>query len=331
MSTATGTDRGLVVRMVLTLAVVAALPVVFLYGLLTVPFAVLSLLGRHQGAVVPAISPLVVGGVAAAALVIQYLVGPSLALRLGHARPADEEEYPRLHASVGRIAQQLDIPKPAVRVVDSRAPNAFAVGRTPSNASIAVTDGLLDTLDDEELDAAVAHELAHVRNRDAALMSVAFLVPTVAFFVAKLVSTVFNGLGHVWIIPGDDDSGGVLVAIAAIILSLLLMGVLAVVFWAAGFLSYRLLSRYREYAADRAAAEATGNPGALVSALTTIENGMERAPERDLRELDGGESALYIVPLSAEMVEEKSLVSPKVFPSSHPPTKERIERLRELV
>ncbi|WP_435358258.1 M48 family metalloprotease [Haloarchaeobius sp. DFWS5] len=326
-----GVDRGLVLRMLGTLLVVAALPVVFLYAVGTVPFAALSLLGRYQGAVVPSISPLVVVGVTAVLLVGQYLLGPKLTLRLRHATPASADDYPRLHAAVDRTAQQLDIPKPDVRVVDSAAPNAFAVGRSPKSGSIAVTEGLLDKVSDEELDAAVAHELAHVRNRDAALMSVALLVPTVAFFLGKFVALVFHGFGNIWIIPDfDDDSGGIFVAIAVLVVSLLLLGLVALVFWAAGFLSYRLLSRYREYAADRAAAEATGNPAALVSALTTIEGGMASAPDEDLRELDGSETALYIVPLSASHMEEKSLVSPRLFPSTHPETEKRIERLREF-
>lgn len=235
----------------------------------------------------------------------QLFFSDRLALLSMGASEVSAEEYPELHATVGRLAQQADLPKPSIAVADSRVPNAFATGRSPSSATVAVTTGIVETLSQKELEGVLAHELAHVKNRDVMVMTIASFLSTVAFLVVRW-GWLFSG-GR-----GGNDEGGAPVIVAIVV---------SLVVWVVSFLLTRVLSRYREFAADRGGAVITGRPSALASALTKISGGMNQVPEKDLRQ-QAEMSAFFIIPI-------KSGVVGRLF-STHPSTEQRIERLRSM-
>src|SRR6056297_2312302 len=278
------TDWGLRGRMALTMFLLFALYVAFI-GILSTQFTniffAVALLGSFS--------------------IAQFFFSDKLALWSMGAKEVTEDEYPELHRTLGRLSQQADLPKPKVAVVDSRVPNAFATGRSQKNAAVAVTTGLMNTLDDDELEGVLAHELAHVKNRDMMVMTIASFLSTIAFLVVRW---------GWWFGGGDDDSPQVWVAIVA-----------SLVVWIVSFLLIRALSRYREFAADRGGATITGKPSALASALMTIDGDMSKVPKRDLRD-EAEMNAFFIIPI-------KSGIIGKLF-STHPSTEARVERLREL-
>ncbi|MDJ1432927.1 zinc metalloprotease HtpX [Halostagnicola sp. A-GB9-2] len=241
---------------------------------------------------------------------IQFFYSDKLTLWSMGAEEVEYEEYPQLHASVDRLSQQADLPKPKVAVVDSKVPNAFATGRSPSNAVVAVTSGLMRTLDQEELDGVLAHELAHVKNRDVAVMTIASFLSTIAFLIVRFggQTMIFTGGGRSQ--GGGKGAAGILVAI-----------LISLIVWIISYVLIRALSRYREFAADRGAAAITGNPGALASALMKISGEVDKVPDEDLRE-EAEMNAFFIIPL-------KSGIVGRLF-STHPSTERRIEQLRDL-
>jgi len=280
------TDWGLRGRMALTMFLLAGLYVAFL--------GVLFLMD---------VSSLLIVGVMTLFLAGQFLFSDRLALYSMNARRVDEQEYPELHAMVQRLSQQADIPKPDVAVAESRAPNAFATGRSQSSSVVCVTNGLLETLNQEELEGVMAHELAHVKHRDVAVMTIASFLSTVAFIMVRWG----------WLFAGGNrrqGGGGVIVAI-----------VVSLVVWVISYLLIRALSRYREYAADRGAAAITGRPSALASALTKISGRMDQVPEEDLRD-EAEMNAFFIIPVKSGIISRLA--------STHPPTEKRIDRLQEL-
>ena len=233
--------------------------------------------------------------------IAQYFFSDKLALRSMGAKEVTPEEYPDLHRRMDRLSQQADLPKPTVAVADTQVPNAFATGRNKKNATVAVTTGLLRSLDEDELDAVLAHELAHVKNRDVMVMTIASFLSTIAFFIVRWG----------WLLGGNNRQGAPV--IVAIFVSLLV--------WVISFLLIRALSRYREYSADRGAALITGKPGALASALMTIDGRMDRVPKEDLRE-EAEMNAFFIIPIRSGFIGR--------IASTHPSTEKRIDRLREL-
>jgi heat shock protein HtpX len=277
-------DWGLRGRMALTMFLLAALYLGFL-GVLLLTDA----------------STVLIVGVMSVFLFGQFFFSDRLALYSMNARRVDQEEYPELHASVQRLAQQADIPKPDVAVAQSKAPNAFATGRSQGSSVVCVTEGLLRTLDRDELEGVIAHELAHVKHRDVAVMTVASFLSTVALIVVRWG----------WLFFDDDE--GALPALGAIAISL--------VVWVVSYFLIRALSRYREYAADRGAAIITGQPSALASALTKISGGMEKVPDEDLRD-QAEMNAFFIHPVKAGFVGKLA--------STHPSTEKRIERLQDM-
>jgi heat shock protein HtpX len=232
----------------------------------------------------------------------QYYFSDRLALYGMGARTVDRDEYPELHATVQRLSQQADLPMPNVAVADTSTPNAFATGRNRENATVAVTTGLMRTLDADELEGVIAHELAHIKNRDVLVITVASFLSSLAFLIVRWGA--FFGGGR------DRNGGGIIVAI-----------VVSLVVWILSFLLIRLLSRYREYAADRGGAAITGKPSALASALTKISGRMDDVPTEDARE-QAEMNAFFIIPV------KKGFVG-SLF-RTHPSTENRIERLREL-
>ncbi|PSP58638.1 zinc metalloprotease HtpX [Halobacteriales archaeon QH_8_67_36] len=282
------TDWGLRGRMALTMVLLFGLYIVFL-GVLTLYFqsivAVVLVMGLFMSA--------------------QFFFSDKLALYSMGAREVDPDEYPELHRKVERLAQQADLPKPKIAVADSRTPNAFATGRSQDSAAVCVTTGIMRLLDDEELEGVLAHELAHVKNRDVMVMTIASFLSTIAFLVVRWG----------WLFTGGRNRGGQQQApvFVAILLSL--------VVWVISFLLIRALSRYREFAADRGGASITGRPAALATALMKIDSGMEKVPSEDLR----GQSemnAFFIIPIRSGFIG-------RLF-STHPSTEKRIERLRQL-
>ena len=234
---------------------------------------------------------------------IQYFYSDTLALRSMGAREVSETDYPALHGTVTRLSQQADVPKPTVAVADNAVPNAFATGRNQRNAAVCVTTGLLESLEGNELEGVLAHEFAHIKHRDVAVMTIALFFSTVAFMVVRW-GWWFGG-GH-----NTDDAPPVWVAI-----------VVSMLVWVISFFLTRALSRYREFAADRGAAAITGRPAALASALMKISGRMDDVPEDDLRE-QAEMNAFFIVPIRTGVIARLA--------RTHPPTEKRLERLRRL-
>ncbi|MGI5837235.1 MAG: zinc metalloprotease HtpX [Chloroflexota bacterium] len=285
-----GGDTGLTLRMFLAMFLLAAVYLAFL--------AVLWWIGVE-------FLPLVV--IASGLLLVQYFLSDQLVLLSMGARIVTPAEAPELHGIIDRLSALGDLPKPKVAIVNSNIPNAFATGRNQSNSVVAVTTSLLDRLNRQELEAVIAHELTHIKNRDVAVITIASFLSTVAFFILR--SSMFGGFGYG---RGRGRNGG----------SIILVYLASLLAWAISFLLIRALSRYREYAADRGAAILTGAPSQLASALIRISNTIQRIPDRDLREVEGM-NAFFIVPA----VSRSSIA--ELF-SSHPSVQNRIERLSRM-
>src|SRR4051794_6026052 len=242
--------------------------------LLTIVLLGLLYAGLVVGLTLAGVSAVVVAVIAAVVVAVQLLTGDRLVLKAIGASEALPRRYPELHAAVDRICMQADMPKPNVAVASSSMPNALAVGRTRGGATVCVTHKMLDLLDPPELEAVLAHELAHIQHRDALVMTVASFFSLVAALVARFGAQ----FGHVVVRI-------VVVAIAAVT-------------WAASFVLLRALSRYRELAAARAAALITGRPSALASALMKLDEAASQIPRKVLRKVEPI-SALCTPPVGA--------------------------------
>lgn len=237
-------------------------------------------------------------------MLIQYFFSDRLVLMSMGAKIVSESEEPELHQMISRLCAMADLPKPRIAVVNTPMPNAFATGRSPGNAVVAVTTGIRRQLTPAELEAVLAHELTHVKNRDVMVMTIASFLSTVAFFIVRY--SFFFGGGS-----SDRDRGGVAAAFFA-----------SVVVWIASSLLIRALSRYREFAADRGSAVITGQPSNLASALMKISGVMPRIPKEDLRKAEGM-NAFFIIPA----VSGSSIMN---LLSTHPPTEKRIAALQKI-
>jgi heat shock protein HtpX len=248
---------------------------------------------------------LVIGAVLALVFVGgTYWFSDKIAVAAARAKPVSREEAPRLYEIVEDLARRDGIPMPRLYVSPEAQPNAFATGRGPNHAVVAVTQGILQVLDDEELRGVLAHELSHVRNRDILIGSVAAAVALMITFVARIAmfSAIFGG--------GDDEGGN--------IIGLLAMAILAPL--AAGLLQ-AALSRSREYQADASGAHLIGDGEPLARALQKIEAAAKRTP----MDVNPAEATAYIInPLTGRKVNFANLFS------THPPTEERIARLRSF-
>jgi heat shock protein HtpX len=234
---------------------------------------------------------------------IQYFYSDKLVLRTMGARIVSESEEPELHEMITRLCAIVSIPKPKVAVVDTTIPNAFATGRNSRNAVVAVTTGLVRQLNKSEMEAVLAHELSHIKNKDVMVMTIASFLSTVTFFLIRYM--VFFGGG------GSQRKGGVAVALLA-----------SIFVWIASSLLIRALSRYREFSADRGSAVITGHPSNLASALMKIGGTMSKIPQEDLRKVEGM-SAFFIIPA----ISRSSLIN---LLSTHPPAEKRIAALERM-
>jgi heat shock protein HtpX len=246
---------------------------------------------------------IIAGGFAA----FQFFASDKLALSAMGARIVSPQEAPQLHAMIERLCVQADLPKPRVAVVNTRMPNAFAIGRSPKHATVAATTGIMELLSPSELEGVMAHELTHVKNRDVAVMTLAGFFATIAAYIVQF-GFLFGGGGGM---SDDDDNPSFmvlfLVSLAVYVISFLLM---------------QALSRYREFAADRGAAIITARPSALAAALMKISSGMHQIPQKDLR-ASSELAAFYIFPPGV-----KSAIG-GLF-STHPPMEKRIAALERL-
>ena len=244
----------------------------------------------------------------------QYFFSDRLVLATTRAKVTTQEEYPELHAMIEKLAVQSGIPKPRkIALMDIDAPNAFATGRSPKHATIAVTTGLLRRLNDEELEGVLGHELAHVKNRDVAVMTWASLIIVIAGFLMQMMfwMSLFGGFG------GHRREGG---GNAMMIMLAVYVGII-VIYFVSQILTMAL-SRYREFAADRTGAIITGNPLALASALKKISGQIAQIPEKDLRTVEHA-NAFFIIPA----LQGKSIAS---MLSSHPSTDDRVAKLTQM-
>jgi heat shock protein HtpX len=287
--TSFGRDAGLQARMLLTL---------FLLGLLYAFFAAVIIAAGGGVAVMV--------GFLALLMLAQLFLSDKLALASVGAKEVTPQQAPGLHAMIERLCIQADLPKPKIAVADTSVPNAFAMGRSPKSAVVCATTGIMETLQPHELEGVMAHELAHVKNRDVLIMTLASFFASVAAMITQFGFYFGGAFG------GDDDEGpGFLVVL-----------LVSFVVYVVSFFLMLALSRYREFTADRTAALITGRPSALSSALMRISGAMQRIPEHDLREAERM-NAFFIVPTSV-----KGAVA-TLF-ATHPPMEKRIEALNRI-
>lgn len=285
-----GSDAGLTARMFFTMFLLAAVYLFFL--------AVLWEAGvSYTGLII----------FVALMLGVQYYFSDRMVLWSMGAREVSPREAPELHALVERLAALADLPKPRVAIVPTPMPNAFATGRSPKHAVVAVTTGIMERLTTAELEAVLGHELSHIKNRDMTVLTLASFFATVASFIMQHFfywGGAFGGRDR------DGRNSAMVVYLASLVV------------WIISFFLIRALSRYREFAADRGAAILTGSPGQLASALVKISGSMARIPERDLRQAEAF-NAFFIIPA----LRGSSLME---LLSTHPSLERRLAYLRRL-
>jgi heat shock protein HtpX len=300
-------DRGLTVRMTATM---------FLLGLVFVAFVALIIgimtAAHASGAAIILVAVIFGGGSA----FISLFYSDKIALAAAGARVVTPKEAPELHGIVDRLCALADMEKPRVAIAPARLPNAFATGRNSKNAVLCVTDGLLyqSRLTQEELEGILAHELSHVAHKDVQVMTYASLLAIVAGLLVRFAfySELFGGGRR------SSNDGN-----AALLIPLILVA--SALVYAISFLLIRVLSRYRELAADRSGALLTQNPSALISALTKVSNGMNQIPTQDLRKAEPL-NTFYFAPAM-------KLNGPKTLStlfSTHPSLEKRIEQLTKI-
>lgn len=288
MSTRLKRDFGLSARMILSFIILGILYVLFL--------SVLHYLGIGY-------IPLAI--IASAMILAQWYFSDKIVLWTSGAKIVSKDDYPKLHEIIERLASKNGIPKPKVAVVYTQVPNAFATGKSPKSSLVAVTSGILNLLDDDELEAVIGHELTHVRSRDILVLTLASVFSTVAWYLAQF--GFFGGIQS-----RNRDSAGTTVIVI----------VVAVVTWIVSFLIIRAISRYREYAADRGGAAMTGNPDKLADALLKISGKMNNIPTKEIESVQKL-NAFFIIPaLSGNSIAN-------LF-STHPPVEKRVAKLREM-
>jgi heat shock protein HtpX len=287
-----GRDFGLSARMVTTMFLLGALYVAFFIALLQFTNIGIGFL------------ILIMGGLA----FLQYYTSDKIALRASGAKVVERDQAPELHDMVERLCAMADLPKPRLAVIPTDVPNAFATGRNPKNSVVAVTEGLWRRLSKPEVEGVIAHELSHIGNRDVAIMTISSFFAMVAALLMRmgLWGGMFGG--------GRDRSGGPPIW--------LIMFVVSMITYVVSYVLILMISRYREYAADRGAAMITGAPENLMSALQRIASNIAQIPQRDLREVQGM-NAFFIVPTNVKSSFAELFMT-------HPPLEKRLARLADI-
>ena len=228
-----------------------------------------------------------------------WFFSDKLALRMSGAQPVTEEQAPGLYQMVRELCTRADLPMPSLHVIPQEQPNAFATGRSPKNSAVAVTAGIMKRLSEDELRGVISHELAHIRNRDVLIQSIAATIGGAITYLAYML---------LWF-GGDDESPlGLIGALALVILAPI-----------AASLIQLAVSRQREYSADATGAEISGNPESLASALLRLEESAKEIP----MQVNQAAEPLYIVkPFSGGGI--------AALFSTHPPIEERVRRLRQM-
>ena len=281
-------DAGLNARMMLSFVILAVLYIVFL--------SILHYLGVGY-------IPLAI--IASAMILAQWYLSDKIVLWSSGAKIVSKEEYPRLHEIVERLSTNNGLPKPKVAMVNSPVPNAFATGKSPKSSLVAVTTGILDVLDNDELEAVIGHELSHVRSRDVLVLTLASVFSTVAWYLVRF--GLFGGLQ-----ARNRNTAGT----SAIVM------LVAITTWVVSFLIIRAISRYREFSADRGGAIMTGKPDKLASALLKISGKIKVIPPKELENVQKL-NAFFIIPaLSGSSIAN-------LF-STHPPVEKRVQKLMEM-
>lgn len=281
-------DAGLNARMMLSFVILGVLYIVFL--------SILHYLGVGY-------IPLAI--IATAMILAQWYFSDKIVLWSSGAKIVSKEEYPRLHEIVERLSTNNGLPKPKVAIVNSPVPNAFATGKSPKSSLVAVTTGILDLLDNDELEAVIGHELSHVRSRDVLVLTLSSVFSTVAWYLVRF--GLFGGLQ-----ARNRNTAGT----SAIVM------LVAITTWVVSFLIIRAISRYREFSADRDGAIMTGKPDKLASALLKISGKIKVIPPKELENVQKL-NAFFIIPaLSGSSIAN-------LF-STHPPVEKRVQRLMEM-
>jgi heat shock protein HtpX len=281
-------DSGLKARMGLSFVILGILYVIFL--------SILHYLGVGY-------IPLAI--IASVMILAQWYFSDKIVLWTSGAKIISREEYPKLHEIVERLSTKNGLPKPKVAMVNSNVPNAFATGKSPKSSLVAVTTGLLELLDDDELEAVIGHELTHVRSRDVLVLTLASVFSTVAWYLMQ-----FGFFGGLQTRNRNSAGSGVIVLLVAIVT------------WVVSFLIIRAISRYREYSADRGGAIMTGKPDKLSTALLKISGKIKVLPPNELKNVQKL-NAFFIIPaLSGSSIAN-------LF-SSHPPVEKRVQKLKEM-
>ena len=289
-------DNGLTIRMIVSFAILALLYTVFL-----------SVLRVYLGL---GFIPITI--IASLMILAQWYFSDKIVLWSSGAKVVTRDQFPKLHDMVERIVARNNLPKPKIAVINTNMPNAFATGKGRKSSVVAVTTGLMDILDDpEELESVIAHELTHIRNRDVLVLTLASVFSTVAAYLMQFGfygGLYGGGMGY----GRDRNSGGTMIIVI----------VVSVLVWVISFLIIRAISRYREFSADRGAAQMTGKPVKLANALMKISGSMRRVPTKDLRQVEGL-NAFFIIPAISG-----STIS-NLF-STHPPVEKRVQKLMEM-
>jgi heat shock protein HtpX len=280
-------DNGLTARIVVSFAVLTMLYLIFM--------SVLLYFGVGFVPIVIMVSLMILA---------QFYFSDKIVMWTSGAKVVTREQYPKLYGMVEKVALSNGLPMPKVAVMNTAVPNAFATGKSKRSSVVAVTTGIMNVLDDEELEGVIAHELAHIRHRDVLVLTLASLFSTVAFFLMR-----YALFGSMY---GRSREGG----------GMILVLIVAGITWFVSFLIIRAISRYREFAADRGGAQMTGKPDRLASALLKINGSMKRMPQKQLQNVESM-NAFFIIPaLSGDTLS-------RLF-STHPPVEERVKRLHEM-
>jgi len=236
---------------------------------------------------------------------VQYFFSDKLVLWSTGARILEKDEYPELHQTVEKLCKEADLPIPKIAIMQSPVPNAFATGRSPRHAVVACTDSIMRLLNKEELEAVIAHELSHVKNRD-------ILTMTVASFIAMIASIIMQSFFFSAVLGGRNREGG----------GTIIIWIVSIIVYAVSTLLILALSRYREFAADRGSALITKNPKSLISALSKISGRMDAVPPEAKAKVEAA-NAFFIIPaLSGRSFME--------LLSTHPPLEKRIASLEKI-